>query len=66
MRSDMKTSPPPNQVIRQPKGKEKRPWSKPHIRVIEVNFTASGFHPDPNETEAQPYAEPPGATYRTS
>ena len=35
----------------QPKGKEKRPWSKPRIRVIEMDFTASGFNPHPANDE---------------
>ena len=31
---------------------KRKPWHKPDIRVIEVNFTQSGFDADPRNTES--------------
>ena len=63
--------PPPPQsgepAAERPKGK--LPWSKPQIRVIEVNFTGSGFNPRPNQDEVNDGdgdIGPPGGTYRVS
>ena len=72
MRSEMKTSsnppsPPPNDKP-QPKGKEKRPWSKPKIRIIEVAFdTLSGDGTNPEHyQEGNDVVGGTGATYRVS
>ena len=76
MRSDLKTSPPPPPSELgeaaadkpQPKGKEKRPWSKPKIRIMEMIFTDGGFNANPDITEhMQPsLSARTGPTYRTS
>ena len=51
----------------QPKGKEKRPWSKPQIKLIDVNFTFAGFNVDLDRHEGLPTpGAQTGATYRTS
>ena len=52
-----------------PKGK--LPWSKPQIRVIEVNFTAAGFNANPGVDEivdgdGHGTVGGPRATYRVS
>ena len=73
MRTDMKTSSPPptalgDPVAERPKGK--RPWNKPRITIIQVNFTASGFNADPDVDEGGMGPDGAvggtGATYRTS
>ena len=64
--------PPPPQsgepAAERPKGK--LPWSKPTVRVIQVNFTDGGFAANPNSIEGRgPPVSPfpsTGATYRTS
>ena len=51
----------------QPKGKEKRPWSKPQVRIMEMTFTSGGFNPNPNNIEGvTPGTSPTDSTYRTS
>ena len=76
MRSDMKTyrKPPPPPELGDPaaeRPKGKRPWNKPQIKVIRVNFTASGFNANPeidevNDGDGHGVAGGPQATYRTS
>ena len=65
--------PPPEQGDLAAEGpQDKRPWSRPRLKVIEVLFTQSGFDPDPTAIEgALPPAGgtntyPTGVRYRTS
>ena len=39
-------------------GKPKRPWVKPEIRKMKVNFTDSGSERDPSWSEHPKYAPP--------
>ena len=65
----MLTPPPPQSGDPAAEGpKSKRPWSKPRIRIIEVNFTSGGgFNPIPTANEdASSGVNPTSATYRVS
>ena len=71
MRSDMKISipsPPPepgDPAAESSKGK--RLWSKPKIKLIEVEFTHAGFNDEPTRHEGLPSpGAQVGSTYRTS
>ena len=74
-RFENQSPPPPSELGEaaadkpQPKGKEKRPWNKPQLKVIEVNFTRTGFSSNPISDEVNDGdgdVGPPGATYRAS
>ena len=61
--------PPPNddhapEANAKPKGK--RPWRKPRMKLIDVNFTEAGFMQVRTTLEADVSSSTPLATYRTS
>ena len=60
--------PPPNlgdPAAERPRGK--RPWKKPQLKVMEMEFARNGARSSPNRLEDVPIANPMwGATYRTS
>ena len=69
--SNVEPPPPPpergDSAAEGPKGK--RPWRKPQVRSIEVNFTGSGFNSNPVNDEyndGDGAVVNSGATYRTS